>query len=488
MYLPKRFFFVLLLCVLAFSSLLFFVQEAYAQSLQDVFYPSVQKFDQVKKDLREQAKDGKVRVSGQETNNYLLTATFYNFANAMACTDPTGATCTTPTALGSVTQFIAMLYTHPPASGILYAYDVFQNAGLVKPAYAQGIGFAGLSPLLPLWKMTRNISYMVIILIMVAIGFMVIFRMHIDPKTVISVQAALPKIVLTLVLITLSYPIVGFMIDLMYLVMAILINIMVQGMGITKPVSEVQTYFMTADIGDLFKTVFSAGFSSFDDFFLPWRNWGAAGTNITSGIITGLGFYLKFFATFTLPKLLLGGFSIDLIFLTILLLGLLFTFIRLLLLLLNSYIQLLISLILGPLQLLAEAIPGRSAFTEWILNIIANLVVFPATVVILMFSEYLTQMNTQTALWAPPLVWVPMKETFTAFLGLGVIFLTPTLVAQIKKLFHPKPVLPLTAGTAFAPLTGTVQTGMGAASQFYYLSNMPGLNKLFGAKGPQHTP
>ena len=62
---------------------------------------------------------------------------------------------------------------------------------------------------------------------MIVIGFMVMFRRKIDPKTVITVQNALPKIVLALLLVTFSYAIAAFMIDLMYLVMAIIINLLV---------------------------------------------------------------------------------------------------------------------------------------------------------------------------------------------------------------------------------------------------------------------
>lgn len=482
MYLPKRFFFVLLLCVLAFSSLLFFVQEAYAQSPQDAFYPSVQKFDQVKKDLqKEAAKDGKVRVSGQETNNYLLNSTLYNFTNMIGCTDP--EICKPKeTALGNVSQLIGMLYTNPPASGLAYMQNLFANAGLVQPVYAQGIGFAGLVPLLPLWQTTRNIAYMVIILIMVAIGFMVIFRMHIDPKTVISVQAALPKIVLTLILITLSYPIVGFMIDLMYLVMAIVIAVIAQGSGQSARIPEFQSYFMTANGWHLLGTIMTGGFAAALNLVIGQNlvNFGIA------DLLTLLGFFVANMWHPSGQAIAAGFLSLPIIIALIVFLGLLFTFIRLFLLLLNSYIQLLIALILGPLLLLAEAIPGRSAFTEWILNVIANLVVFPATVAVLLFAEYLANISTTSAtgIFSPPLIGIPGGEgAFPFFLSLGVMFLAPTLVAQIKKLFHPKSALPLTAGTAFAPLTGTVQTGMGAASQFYYLQNMPGFNKLFGAQG-----
>ena len=183
--------------------------------------------------------------------------------------------------------------------------------------------------------------------------------------------------------------------------------------------------------------------------------------------------------------------GIPLLIIFLIALGLLFTFIRLGLLLLNSYIQLLIAVILGPIFLLLEAIPGRSAFSQWLLNIIANLVVFPATAVIIMFSVFLaTTGEAGSVTWSPPFIGLGGSgNLFNTFLALGVIFLAPTLVAQIKKVFRPKPILPISAGTAFAPLTGAAQTGMGAASQFYYAqSAFQNLGGLFGKGrgGPEH--
>jgi hypothetical protein len=299
---------------------------------------------------------------------------------------------------------------------------------------------------------------------MVVIGFMVIFRAKIDPKTVITVQAALPKIVLTLLIITFSYPIVGLMIDLMYLTMAIGISLFVSGVGGNiggADVANLQSAYMTADAGDLFQAV-------------HWP---------MGGILKGaLGFFAGALGLGTIvggilaiisnPVTWIGGVGIaaafPLLIIFIIWLGFFFTFIRLFLLLLNSYIQLLISLILGPILLLGEAIPGRSAFTGWLLNILANLVVFPATALIILFSVFLvTTGQTDSPTLSPPFIGIG-SGGFSTILALGVIYLAPTLVAQIKKMFHPKPTIPMSAGTAFAPLTGAIQTTMGAANQLYY--------------------
>src|SRR5258708_14361646 len=45
---------------------------------------------------------------------------------------------------------------------------------------------------------------------------MIMFRVKISPQVVVSVQSALPKIAIALVLVTFSYAIAGFLIDIMY--------------------------------------------------------------------------------------------------------------------------------------------------------------------------------------------------------------------------------------------------------------------------------
>jgi hypothetical protein len=388
------------------------------------------------------------------------------------------------TALGTIAKAMDALYDHPPASGIAYTRDVLANAGLLaKPAYAQGIGFAGLAPLLPIWTVMRNIAYAVIVLVMVVIGFMIIFRMKIDPKTVISVQMALPKIVVALILITFSYAIVGFMIDLMYLVMAIAINVFLNATGIYDPakIADYQEGLMTGGVFHMGDWIFHAGFSGAGKFI--WSIAGGAPIATATGVITGLLWFLSG------PMGLLGIIGVPALIGVIIALGLLFTFIRLVLLLFNSYLQLLIAVILGPLQLLTEAIPGKSAFGDWIKNIIANLVVFPATALVILLATYLANLPTEQSFWMPPFVGVTGKTTyetnaFNGFLSLVLIFIAPTLVASVKKLFKPKPALPVSAGTIMAPVTGSTQTVMGAASQFYYMAQFGQMAKgLFGGGG-----
>lgn len=123
-------------------------------------------------------------------------------------------------------------YQHPIASGVteskLMVSRVLDIGTGVTPVSAQGIGYSKLSEgnIKTLWTATRNISYLVTIVILVAAGFMVMFRTQINPQTVVSVQMVIPKLAVSLVLITFSYAIVGFVIDMIYVVIVAFIGLL----------------------------------------------------------------------------------------------------------------------------------------------------------------------------------------------------------------------------------------------------------------------
>ncbi len=138
-------------------------------------------------------------------------------------------------AVAGLSKIAYTMYTSPPASTYAFVQDMGQTLGFIpKQAYAQGIGFSGLSSLLPVWKAFRNISYAILAIVMIVIGFMVMFRKKIDPKTVVTVQNALPKVVVTLILITFSYAIVGILIDLMYVVLFVVAQLIITAVNDTN--------------------------------------------------------------------------------------------------------------------------------------------------------------------------------------------------------------------------------------------------------------
>ncbi|MFH1840538.1 MAG: hypothetical protein ABH807_00030 [Candidatus Shapirobacteria bacterium] len=118
---------------------------------------------------------------------------------------------------GVFASAIGGFYTTQPVSNQQYFAYLGQKLNPVKPIYAQGKGWDFLSPILELWIISRNIAYIVFVVIFVAIGFMIMLRQKIDPQTVASVQSVLPKIIVSLILVTFSYAIFGLFVDLAFL-------------------------------------------------------------------------------------------------------------------------------------------------------------------------------------------------------------------------------------------------------------------------------
>ncbi|MCL4419002.1 hypothetical protein M1146_02745 [Patescibacteria group bacterium] len=134
-------------------------------------------------------------------------------------------------AIGVMGNLITMTFT-PPTHTIDYFRNLAQNFGITKHAYAvwtddgggsgggsaptTGTGFNGLSPLLPLWTAFRNIVYLLFVLVFIIIGIAIMLRVKIDPRTVMTVQNQIPKIIMGLLFVTFSFAIAGFLIDIMY--------------------------------------------------------------------------------------------------------------------------------------------------------------------------------------------------------------------------------------------------------------------------------
>jgi hypothetical protein len=84
-----------------------------------------------------------------------------------------------------------------------------------------GYGYDGLKPIQSMWKASRDTAFSFFVLITIIFAFMIMFRVKINPQTVVSIQSAIPKIVIALLEVTFSYAIAGFLIDLMYVVIAV---------------------------------------------------------------------------------------------------------------------------------------------------------------------------------------------------------------------------------------------------------------------------
>ncbi|MBI4097751.1 MAG: hypothetical protein HY426_01820 [Candidatus Levybacteria bacterium] len=141
-------------------------------------------------------------------------------------------------AVGALSYMIGYLYEHPPATSGQYTRYLAENFGITKGAYAAalpnecsrgvgatGSGYCGIKPLLGIWGVSRNLVYFLMIVVFIVIGFAVMLRVKIDPRTVMTIEGTLPRLVLGIILVGLSFPIAGFLIDFMYIFIYFFYNV-----------------------------------------------------------------------------------------------------------------------------------------------------------------------------------------------------------------------------------------------------------------------
>lgn len=100
-----------------------------------------------------------------------------------------------------------------PVKFAYYAQDTIERVPFVgDTALAQGTRFnyLGADFVLALWKETRRIAYAIMSLALIVTGVLIMLRKQLPSKVGVTVQYALPRIILALILITFSYPIASF--------------------------------------------------------------------------------------------------------------------------------------------------------------------------------------------------------------------------------------------------------------------------------------
>ncbi|OGG01632.1 hypothetical protein A2Z33_07645 [Candidatus Gottesmanbacteria bacterium RBG_16_52_11] len=385
-------------------------------------------------------------------------------------------------AAGMETMYIA-IYGNPPADLALWMRDTGESLGILpRSAYAQspGVGFSGLAALLPLWKVFRNIAYLMLAFVMIVIGFMVMLRKKIDAKTVVTVQNAIPRVIVALILVTFSYAIIGFLIDAMYLVMVLTLNIISSaGESINPEIFNKSSAlgYVTGNFMDVAGGFISGVIDSLDDvaMLLAGSAWKEAAATV--GIAIG--------SIFTIIKgnviegakgvLLVSALLAGIIALTVLI-----ALARILVMLISAYIQLIIAVLFGPLQLMTSALPGSHAFENWIKNVISNLLVFPITAALIMIGQILvnTEMAGDQRLWGPPLLAPSGAKGMAGIIGIGLLFAIPSVVASVKQAFKAEPAIQAGPGQIF----GTFGAAAGSVTQYLYQASMI---RTLMPRGPQ---
>lgn len=274
-------------------------------------------------------------------------------------------------------NMLSLVFQDRPLSGVTYVKEQVQKFSLVPVAHAQvvGFGFASLSPVQAMWTASRDAAYGLFVIAAVVLAFMIMFRVKINPQTVITVQSAIPKIVVALILVTFSYAIAGFLVDLMYVVIGILSVIassfFPKILGISPPPTAV---FSLLTQGNLF---------------------GVVGLQLNSGVLGLIFFYLGplvlTFLILTIGIALIPGIGLlflipAVILLIIMIVGLWMT-IKTIWSLLKAFVNVLLLTIFAPLQLAAGVIIPSLGFGQWVKSFISNLSVFVVTGALWLLAE-----------------------------------------------------------------------------------------------------
>ena len=322
-------------------------------------------------------------------------------------------------AIGGLNNVLVSFYAPNVVDTQEYAKDVGKDLGLIHPAYAAITGYEHLSPVMEVWKITRDAAYVLFIIIFIAVGFMIMLRKRMDARTVISVQGALPNIVLALILVTFSYAIAGLIIDLTEVLTEIVAITLLRGYSPSwREVLRNNTFSLIWPFNTSVVSITGQeGVTSSVD----------AATNAMSQGVVG-----------TITKVIANGATRVVLFVV-----LLFTMFKLFFSLLGAYVAIILATIIGPFQLLLSAIPGQSKeASKWFKTLLANALAFPAVLAVLSIAALIANIkgapySIQTSpipagdAWAPALL--PFADIINSLLGFGIVIFAPSVPGLVKQ-------------------------------------------------------
>ena len=304
-------------------------------------------------------------------------------------------------AIGAVGNLTATLYQYQPVSTAKYVAYLKENFGLTQKAYAQGTGWTAMQPILPIWQLMRNICYLFFVVLFVAIGFMIMFRQKMDAQTVVNIQNALPKIVVSLILVTFSYAIVGLLIDLSQIITMLIANIF-------KAQFADRIDILISSLTDM--TYLKAT-------CLLKGNADCVGNifTIMMPLVTNLGGMIDVIKIYLGSVPLIGGAAgpVGGILIPLVLgIAILQSIVRIFFMLLSSYVSIILMTILSPFIFLLNTLPGNKGPAGFFKDLLANILIFPVSFLLIILAGILARPPND---WALPLAGIFKANTIKPF-------------------------------------------------------------------------
>lgn len=369
-------------------------------------------------------------------------------------------------ALGGMANMISVLYT-PTVSSTQYSNYLASNFGIVKVANAQtapgpecqaspfGYGFCGLQPIFYLWTAARDFAYALLVIAFVALGVGIMVRFKVDPRTVMTLQNQIPRVIIAILLITFSYAIAGIMIDLMWTVTYAGINIIASSSprevalncdpADIRPIEDAASQHLLNHPLAFSDTIFlrdCEGNIDSGNVNLAARVSDSFGRLLTNILNDALGIDVEGLnCSWTalgdcIPQFI--SWVTGMIITIIIIVAILIAMLRLWFELIKTYVTLLIFIILGPIWIVLGLVPGRPlGFERWLRIIFANLAVFPLVAFIIIFARVIVDAipdrPSANSLFIPPLIGNPNVASFGVLIGFGALMLAPSIPGIIKE-------------------------------------------------------
>jgi len=257
------------------------------------------------------------------------------------------------------TSTTALLYSPPHVDVVEHlAQEWVPNYKESQHALYAASGYEQLQSLNlhEIWGITRNLAYMFFVITFIVAGFMIMFRHKLGGQVMVSVYNTLPSIVVSLVLVTFSFAIVGFMMDIGVLFQEVISGIMnlERYMNITNPASMWWRFIA-------------------DGFMMDIRGSGGIDMSFKGVFGRALGALLgggltHFFTGNSIP---------DLLILLVASIIVLFAVIKIFITLLKAYVGIILQTIAAPIVIAVSTIPGRRGLLgDWFKTVAKHVLTF----------------------------------------------------------------------------------------------------------------
>lgn len=230
------------------------------------------------------------------------------------------------------------------------------------------------SGIAPIWSKVRDLAYLFFVVVMIVVGFMIMFRSKIGGQTLVTLGNFLPGVIVALILITFSFAIAGLLIDLGGLVTSL-----IAGLYGSENVVGVNSLW------SLFAGIFVAGTktTALTTAFAGGGITGALGLSTLAPV--GVAFLSTVFGT------VLAGAGIIALLLGLMIMGIIFWGgIKVLITLYKAFFGILLGVIIAPIQLMIGAFPGKGYTSgNWFKTLLKNVLTFPMVFAIVNLPNFI---------------------------------------------------------------------------------------------------